>query len=168
MSTILLAFRLTLKDHVIRMSGGYTKLFSSILDSTVWGLSKEARLLWITILCKQNRDHVVDIPIPGLARCAQLTLDETEKGLAELMRPDSYSKTPDHEGRRILKVPEGWFVVNGKKYRDMLKKEERKAYKASKEKERRERKKPHPECHPIAGEIANENEMRRKALAEEG
>lgn len=29
---------------------GYTKLFNSILDSTIWGESDETRLVWITLL----------------------------------------------------------------------------------------------------------------------
>lgn len=115
------------------MSTGYTKLFSTILDSTVWGLSKESRLLWITMLVKKNRDQIVRASVPGLARAAILTVPETEAALEDLKKPDPYSQSKEHEGRRILDVDGGWFVVNGEKYRNMLSEEERKEYKRQKQ-----------------------------------
>lgn len=119
---------------------GYTKIFATLLDSTVWGLSKEARLLWITMLVKKNREQVVEASIPGLANAARLTIDETERSLKELMAPDRYSRTKDHDGRRIEEVDGGWLILNGAKYREMLSLEERRAYKAKKQREYREKK----------------------------
>lgn len=118
---------------------GYTKVFSSILDSTVWGLSKEARLLWITMLVKKNRQQIVEAAVPGLANAARLSLEETEKSLAELSAPDRYSRTKEHDGRRIQEVPGGWLILNGEKYRDMLSLEERREYKRKKQKEYRDK-----------------------------
>jgi|HubBroStandDraft_6_1064221.scaffolds.fasta_scaffold148059_2 hypothetical protein len=123
---------------------GYTKLFSSILDSTVWSLSKEARLLWITMLVKKNRAQVVEAAIPGLANAARLTVPETESALKELLAPDSYSRTKEHDGRRIEEVPGGWLVLNGAKYRDMMSKEERKEYQRLWAQEKRDREKANP------------------------
>lgn len=120
---------------------GYTKLFSSLLDSTVWALSKEARILWITMLVKKNRAQIVEASIPGLAHAARLTVPETERALDELEKPDKYSQTKEHGGRRILKVDNGWFVVSGAKYRDMLSLEERREYQRQWQSEYRKRKK---------------------------
>lgn len=116
---------------------GYTKLFNHILESTVWGLSKEARLLWITILVKKDRRQIVVSSIPGLAHAARLTVPETEAALRELMAPDEYSQNKEFDGRRIIKVEDGWFVVSGAKYRDLLSVEERRAYNAQKQAEYR-------------------------------
>lgn len=107
---------------------GYTKLFASILDSSVWSLSKEARLLWITMLVKKDRDQVVRAAVPGLAHAARITLQEAEAGLKELMKPDPYSRSKDFDGRRLEEVSGGWLVLNGEKYRDMLSQEERREY----------------------------------------
>lgn len=119
---------------------GYTKIFSTILDSTVWELSKEARLLWITMLVKKDRNQVVISSIGGLAREAVLTREEVERALEELSRPDPESRSKEFEGRRIVPVEGGWFVVNGAKYRDMLSKEERREYKRAWQAEYREKK----------------------------
>lgn len=118
---------------------GYTKVFATILDSTVWGLSKEARLLWITMLVKKNREQIVEASVPGLANAARLTLDETERSLVELAAPDKYSRTKEHDGRRIREVPGGWLILNGEKYRDMLSLEERREYKRKKQQEYRDK-----------------------------
>lgn len=120
---------------------GYTKLFGSMLDSSVWQLSKDARLLWVTMLLKKDRDQIVRAAVPGLAHAARLTLPETEAALAELERPDKYSQSPDHEGRRIVKVDSGWFIVNGAKYRDTLSAEDRREYNRLKQQEYRKRRK---------------------------
>jgi len=123
------------------MSAGYTKIFTGMLDSTVWQLSKEARLLWITLLLKKDRKQMIRAPIPGLAHAARLTIDETEAALKELSSPDKYSQSREHEGRRILRMEDGWWVVNGEKYRDLLTPEDRRAYKAQKQREYRAKKK---------------------------
>lgn len=119
---------------------GYTKLFSDMLDSTVWQLSKEARILWITMLLKKDRKQLVKAAIPGLAHAARLTLKETEEALKELEKPDKYSQSQEHQGRRILKTDQGWFVVNGAKYRDMLSHESRLEYQRIKQAEYRRKK----------------------------
>lgn len=116
---------------------GYTKFFTSLLDSSVWMLSKEARLLWVTILLKKNRDQIVDCSIPGLAHAARLSVEETISALKELEAPDPYSQTTTDEGRRIRKLDRGWLVINGELYRNKMSAEERKAYKAAKQAEYR-------------------------------
>lgn len=108
----------------------YAKLFSLILDSTVWTQeSKETRLVWITMLAMKDALHVVRSSVPGLAKRAGVSLDECVLALERLSQPDKWSNTKDEEGRRIVKVDGGWKVVNGEKYQQMLSLEERKAYK---------------------------------------
>jgi hypothetical protein len=108
---------------------GYTKVFTTLLDSTVWQLSKEARILWITMLLKKDGQQMVRAAVPGLAHAARLTIQETEVALKELQKPDRYSQSQEHEGRRVIARDGGWFVVNGAKYRDMLSAESRREYK---------------------------------------
>lgn len=122
----------------------YTKLFSKIIDSSVWALGKDAKILWITMLAKKDRAQKVEASIPGLANAARLTIKETEVALKELEAPDKYSQTTAHNGRRVLRVEGGWFIVNGEKYRDMLSQDERREYKRLKQAEYRHRSKPLP------------------------
>jgi len=58
--------------------------------------------------------------MPGLANAARVTVEECEKAVAILEAPDKYSRTREFEGRRIAKVPDGWFVLNHEKFRDKL------------------------------------------------
>ncbi len=103
---------------------GFAKLFGSIIHSTIWRAPDNVRLVWITMLAIKDIDGVVEASIPGLAHAAGQTIEETEDALAMLMAPDPYSRTPDHEGRRIAIVDGGWLVLNHDKYRDKLDKEE--------------------------------------------
>jgi len=121
-----------------RSMAGYTKLFTTLLDSTVWVLeSKETRLVWITMLLKKNQQQVVECSVPGLAQAAGVELAECEAALKRLMEPDPYSKTREHEGRRIKEVEGGWLVLNGAAYRDRMTADDRREYKRMKQREYR-------------------------------
>jgi uncharacterized phage protein (TIGR02220 family) len=116
---------------------GYTKLFGSIVDSTIWRESKETKVVWITMLAKANRDGIVEASMPGLADAARVTLDECESALKCLMSPDKHSRTKDYEGRRIEPVDGGWLVLNHAKYRAKMNADERREYfRLRKQKER--------------------------------
>ncbi len=97
---------------------GYTKLFGSIVSSTVWRESKDTKILWVTMLAMADMSGVVEASIPGLADLARLTIPETEASLLALSSPDPYSRTKEHEGRRIKAVDGGWVILNHAKYRE--------------------------------------------------
>ena len=71
------------------------------------------------MLALSNKHGEVMASIPGLADMARLTLEETEEALKVLESPDKYSRTPDHEGRRLFTIDGGWHVVNYRKHRRM-------------------------------------------------
>jgi hypothetical protein len=100
------------------MSDSYAKVFSSILDSTVWGEDLATRVVWITLLVKASRDGIVYASIPGLARSANVTREQVEAALEKLMAHDPDSSSSDHDGRRIEVVDGGWRILNYEKYRD--------------------------------------------------
>ncbi len=99
---------------------GYTKLFGSILASTIWGESKETKVLWITMLAMADQYGEVQSSVPGLATLARLTLEETEEALETLSAPDPYSRTKDFDGRRIQEIDGGWLLLNHGKYREKM------------------------------------------------
>lgn len=121
------------------MEPGYTKVFESLLDSTVWQEAKETRLVWITMLLMKNRLHIVEASIPGLAKRAGVTLQECEIALDRFKAPDPYSRTKDFEGRRIEEVTGGWKILNGERYKQRMSPEDRRAYKSAWQKEYRRR-----------------------------
>ena len=102
------------------MAAGYTKLFASIVHSTIWRAPDHVRLTWITMLAMADRQGVIEASVPGLADAARVTVEECVEALAHLAAPDEWSRTPDHEGRRIESVEGGWRILNHGLYRDRM------------------------------------------------
>lgn len=108
---------------------GYTKLFGGeLITSSIWQEPNDCKVLWITILACKEADDICRATIPFLAKTASLSLEDCQKYLKQFQEPDPYSRSSDHEGRRIKKVPEGFFVLNGSKYREKLSETARKEY----------------------------------------
>ncbi len=118
---------------------GYSKLFGSIITSTIWREDKETKILWITMLALKDKNGDVEGSVPGLADMARLTIEETEEALEKLRSPDPHSRTKDNEGRRIEDIDGGWHVLNHNKYRDKMNADERREYLRIKQQEHRAR-----------------------------
>lgn len=103
----------------------YTKLWSQILESTIWQEPNDMLVLWIAILALKDKDHVVYATIPGLACRAKISNEQCAEFIAKLEGPDKWSGNQEHEGRRLRKVEGGWLVINGHKYQDFLRDEHR-------------------------------------------
>lgn len=117
----------------------YTKLFNSIVTSTIWTEDDKTRILWITMLAMSDQHGEVHASIPGLARIAGISTESAEIAIEKFMSPDPYSRTPDNEGRRITKIDGGWEILNHRKYRVMASKEDAKAANSARVKRHRDR-----------------------------
>lgn len=133
---------------------GYTKLFSSIVASTIWREDDKTRLVWITMLAMKNERHVVEASVPGLADLARVGIEECQAALNRLEGPDKYSRNQANGGRRIRKVDGGWEILNGEYYRHLLSHEERKEYQRLYQKRRRAHEKAKKLGLPLPGEAA--------------
>jgi len=109
-------------------SDGFTKLFSSILTSSIWSEDDRTRILWITILAITDQDGFCAASVPGLAAMARLSLPDTVGSLEKLESPDPYSRTRGSEGRRLQRIEGGWLVINHALYRDRERVEKRREY----------------------------------------
>ena len=99
----------------------YNKLFTKILDSTVWLEDDATRLVWITFLAVMDKDGFVALSAIGnVAARARVSVDAAEASIKRLESPDPADPTQEHDGRRIERVPYGWMVLNAKKYRDII------------------------------------------------
>jgi hypothetical protein len=119
----------------------YTKLFSSIVTSTVWSEDHETRIVWITMLAMADKNGEVQGSIPGLARIAAVSLDGCRNAIRKFLSPDEDSRTKDDEGRRIEEIDGGWHLLNYGKYREMASKEEQVAKATARTQRYRERQK---------------------------
>lgn len=101
------------------MSMTFTKLFSSITESTIWVEDDRTRLVWITMLAMCDRKGRVWASIPGLANRARVPVEDAERAVDKFLQPDKYSRTPDFDGRRIEGIDGGWRLLNHEKYRSI-------------------------------------------------
>lgn len=69
------------------------------------------------MLAMADANGVVGASVGGLARAANVTIEQCRKALDSFLGPDPDSRDGT-TGERIEKVPGGWFVINHANYRD--------------------------------------------------
>lgn len=97
---------------------GYAKLFSSIVTSSVWCEDDATLRVWIAMLATSDAEGIVEGSIPGFANLARVSVEQLRTSLEKLSAPDPYSRTPDHEGRRVEAIEGGWRILNYEKHRE--------------------------------------------------
>jgi hypothetical protein len=105
------------------MMPGYTKLFSSIVHSTIWREEDHVRIVWVTMLALADKNGIVEASIPGLSDVSRVSIEHCTDALEHLKSEDRYSRSQDFNGRRIEEVEGGWLLLNYVKYRGKLVKE---------------------------------------------
>jgi len=96
---------------------GFTKLYSGIINSSIWEEDTATRIVWITFLAMADVDGNVIGDPRRLMTSANVSKCQYESAIEKLQSPDMYSKTPDKEGRRIERIQGGWHLINYDKYR---------------------------------------------------
>lgn len=122
----------------------YGKVFESMYDGTLASRGPwQALVTFQQMIVLANKDGIVDMTPDAIARRTSIPLEIIELGIAELMKPDARSRTPDEDGRRILLIEDhrdwGWQIVNHAKYQAIRKAEERREYLRNAQAERRNR-----------------------------
>lgn len=111
------------------------------------------------MLAKQDADHVVRATAFNLGKWANKTEAEVLEALKVLSSPDTKRLEPQpFEGRRIQRVEDGWFLLNGQKFEDEMREISRRIYKARKEREYREAKKRAKQTTGEASNVKLEND----------
>lgn len=100
------------------MTDTYAKLMSNIVTSSVWVEPHATVRVWIALLAQKDQNGEVQASIPGFASLCRVTIEECEAAIRTLLAPDPYSRTKEHEGRRITEIDGGWRVLNHAMYRD--------------------------------------------------
>jgi hypothetical protein len=125
----------------------YTKLFQSIITSTIWLEDDPTRIVWITMLALADKHGEVQGSVPGLARIAGVKVEACAKALKLFMAPDKDSRTKDLEGRRIQEIDGGWMLINHDKYRRMASRDDRNEKSAERVKRWRDNRKTETQCY---------------------
>lgn len=99
----------------------YNKLFTKILDSSIWLEANTTRIVWITFIAAMDDDGYAAFgSVQNLARRANVTISEADDAVGVLEGPDSHNPEQENAGRRIERVDGGWLVLNAGKYREMV------------------------------------------------
>jgi hypothetical protein len=70
----------------------YNKLFSKILDSSIWLEPDPVRLVWITLLAAMDQDGYAHFSaLQNLADRAKVSLQDTHLAVEKFMSPDPES-----------------------------------------------------------------------------
>lgn len=100
--------------------GGYTPVFDTVFDGTLCG-QWPTLPVWLTILPLADWRGHIDMTLQAIAVRTGWPLDLLRQGIAELCKPDPYSRSKAEEGRRLIPIDParnwGWRVVNIEVYR---------------------------------------------------
>lgn len=107
----------------------YRQMYHGTLATTgPW----QALVTFQQLIVLADRDGVVDMTPEAISRETTIPLEIILLGVEALEQPDSESRSPDEEGRRIVRLTEsrswGWRIVNYEHYRKLRSEEERREY----------------------------------------
>ena len=106
----------------------YAKLFTSIYQGTLRGNS-HGLLVFTNLLAHADKTGFVDVHPRAIADEVGLDIAQVRSALIHLESPDDESRSPEREGRRIIRTDEhrdwGWQIVNYLKYRAIRNEEDR-------------------------------------------
>lgn len=108
----------------------FAPIFACIVDSSLWLEPDFVVKVFITMLAKKDSDFVVRGSAFNIASWAKKDEREVLEALKVLSSPDTKRIEPQpFEGRRIKRVEDGWLILNGALYRDLMVKENERARK---------------------------------------
>lgn len=120
----------------------YVKVFETIFDGSLYG-QFEPTVVFLAMLVIAKREGIVDMTPQAIAARCGYPLDIVERGIHALEQPDPLSRTPDEDGRRIVRLEEhrnwGWRITNYEKYEKIRSAAERREYFRTKRAEYRAR-----------------------------
>lgn len=123
----------------------YAKVFTQIYDSSIaddW----QVRVVFEDFLILGFPDGIVDMTLEAVSARTRIPIEIVSRAVKALEQPDPKSRTPDHEGRRLVLLDNhrdwGWFIVNYEKYKAIKREFDKKSYmrKFMQDKRERERK----------------------------
>jgi hypothetical protein len=99
----------------------YNKIFTKILDSSIWLAPDPHRLVWITLIAAMDQNGYAQFACAeNLALRARVSKEDTEAAIKAFESPDPYAPEQEYQGRRIERIEGGWFVLNADKYRNIV------------------------------------------------
>lgn len=98
------------------------------MESSLWEEPDYVVKIFMTMLAKKDSDHIYRGTAFALGKQANKPEAEVLKALQVLSSPDKRRmEHQEYDGRRIKAVEDGWLILNGERYREMVSEEMRKA-----------------------------------------
>lgn len=142
----------------------YGKLFAQMYDGTLategpW----EALVTFQQFIILADKDGVVDMTSEAISRRTTIPFDIISTGIKALEQPDVASRSPDEEGRRIVRLSDGrewgWRIVNYIHYRNIRSQEERREYMRNYQRKRRSKDK---DVNSYVNNVSNVNQSSKQ------
>ena len=140
---------------------GFTKLFSSLVTSSIWCEKDSTLRVWIAMLATCDARGVVEGSLPGFASLCRVSVKDMSTALSVLSSPDKDSRTKTDDGRRIEVCDGGWRILNYLKYREKGQDKE-----GSRAPYFREYQQKHPRCSVQQSSVVHDTEAEAEAEAE--
>lgn len=106
----------------------WAPLWNGIVDSSIWREPDYVIKIFLTMMALKDSDHIVRLTAYQIGERAKKGEQEVLDALKILSSPDTKRiEKQDFDGRRIKAVEEGWLVLNGEKYRSMVRLEMKRA-----------------------------------------
>jgi len=118
----------------------FGKFFAQTFTGSMRGAGSDVFAVWSYVIANMRYDNSIEMNHADVAARIGMTTAEVDAAVAFLCAPDQKSRTPDHDGRRLLH--DGAFlytVVNGAHYRAIRNEDERREYFKLKKRESRAR-----------------------------
>lgn len=111
----------------------YGKMFRQMYHGTLATTGPwQALVTFQQFIVLADKEGIVDMTAEAISRETTIPLEIIRLGITALEQPDKGSRTPDEEGRRIIRLSEGrdwgWRVVNYVHYRNLKREEDRREY----------------------------------------
>lgn len=98
----------------------WAPIWSGIVDSTIWEEKDHVFRVFVGMLALKDHDHIVRYDAYKLARRMHLDLELVLDAIRVLSAPDDKRPGQEYDGRRIHLHEEGWLVLNGQRYQEMM------------------------------------------------
>tara|TARA_R110000744_G_scaffold91394_1_gene177373 strand:- start:197 stop:1138 length:942 start_codon:yes stop_codon:yes gene_type:complete len=107
----------------------YGKHFAQMYSGSMVGSGPLVFAIWGYIIANANKDSTVEINPVITATQIGCSVEDVEATLSFLQQTDDKSRTPDEEGRRLIKLDNfSYHIVTHAKYSNIQKDDERRAY----------------------------------------
>ena len=132
------------------MTPSWCPIHSGIVDSSIWEEDPLVLKVFIGMLSIKDSAQMVWMDSYKLARRIHMEHEVVLRALSVLTAPDKRRADQEHEGRRLEAREDGWWVINGEKYYDQMRIDQKRARDRRSQANRRARLAGKPEPFPKA------------------